>query len=232
VITVPVLLDIPPAQPVTVNYTTGNGSAFAPNDYVPNVGALSFSPGQTANSFTVQIVDDIVDDPDTETINLTLTSAINATLGFSSTVISILDNDPLPVIDFDAVLYFTCEGLTPCSANPPVTILLDRPSGKTVGFVYGPSAVPPELPLFFGPGSSGVVTATATVPEDYGSVGDFITLSPGVTGEGPTSLQLPLPIVDDTVPELPEAMVLELSSLSNLSPGLLMSTTLVITDND
>ena len=52
-----VSLSAPSSQPVTVGYTTvGNGTAVAGIDYLSAGVTLTFAPGQTTQSFTVQVV--------------------------------------------------------------------------------------------------------------------------------------------------------------------------------
>jgi hypothetical protein len=62
-------------QTVTVDYaTTAGGSATANDDYTPVSGTLSVAPGQTSQTFTITVFDDITVEP-TETVNLTLSNA-------------------------------------------------------------------------------------------------------------------------------------------------------------
>jgi hypothetical protein len=55
-------LDAPTSAPVTVNYSTGNstafGTPFANPDYVSSSGALTFAAGETVKTVRVQLVDD------------------------------------------------------------------------------------------------------------------------------------------------------------------------------
>ena len=50
-----VSLEEPSGKPVTVDYSTYDGSAVSGNDYVPVGGSLSFTPGQTSNLITVLV---------------------------------------------------------------------------------------------------------------------------------------------------------------------------------
>jgi beta-glucanase (GH16 family) len=45
-------------EPVTVSYTTADGSAVAGRDYVPASGTLTFAPGVTEQRFSVSTIDD------------------------------------------------------------------------------------------------------------------------------------------------------------------------------
>src|SRR5262249_24071058 len=50
-----VSLDTPESAPVTVDFATAEGSATAPGDYVPTSGTVTFAPGETAKTATVQV---------------------------------------------------------------------------------------------------------------------------------------------------------------------------------
>ena len=208
-----VILDQPAGQPVTVNYTTTNITAFAPNDYSPTNGLLTFPVGVITQTFNVPVVDDNVDDPDLEQVGLSLSNPQNATLGLNSAVLEITDNDPLPLIAFDATDYFINEAET-----PQLTITLDRPSGKNVSFTYGPTS-----------------GGTATTPEDYLVVFNVQSLAPDITGVGPISTTVTWAgVVDDSEPEFPivETVIIELSGLTNLDPGDPITTTINISDDE
>jgi hypothetical protein len=53
--TILVTLSAPSSQTVTVDYSTSDGTATAPTDYLPASGTLTFAPGQTSASFQVTI---------------------------------------------------------------------------------------------------------------------------------------------------------------------------------
>lgn len=79
---------------VSVNYSTSNGTATAGSDYSSTSGTLSWASGDTASkSFTVSITNDTVFEPD-ETVTLTLSNPTGGvSLGDSSAVLTIIDND-------------------------------------------------------------------------------------------------------------------------------------------
>jgi len=64
----------------TVNYATSNGTATAPTDYTAASGTLTFAPGETSKTITITTVNDSAQEGD-ETVNLTLSSPTNVSLG-------------------------------------------------------------------------------------------------------------------------------------------------------
>ena len=48
---------------VTVEYSTRDGTAIAPDDYLPTSGVLTFAPEQTTATVAVALIDDDVDEP-------------------------------------------------------------------------------------------------------------------------------------------------------------------------
>ena len=81
---------------VTVDYAVTGGTAIGGGmDYILAAGTATILAGQTTTNITASVVDDIMTEPD-ETIIVTLSNPINATLGTNTThTYTILDNDPL-----------------------------------------------------------------------------------------------------------------------------------------
>ena len=75
-----VTLDPAAMSSVTVDYATANGTATAGEDYSAASGTLTFEPGDTTKTVSVQISDDAEDD-DGETLTLSLSNASGADLG-------------------------------------------------------------------------------------------------------------------------------------------------------
>ncbi len=82
----------PPAG-VTVLASTANGSATAPSDYLAQTNTpISFAAGQTSAPFAVQVVGDLVNEPD-ETFLVNLSSPTNATIADGQGVGTIIDDE-------------------------------------------------------------------------------------------------------------------------------------------
>lgn len=91
----PVTLSSTASQPVSVSYSTADGTATAPSDYASATGTLTFNPGETTKSVLVSVVGDTVYEQD-ETFTVNLTSAGNATLARTSATATIKNDDPAP----------------------------------------------------------------------------------------------------------------------------------------
>lgn len=92
-----VSLSSPSAQRVTVEYATADGTATAPADYrAVSPTRLVFAPGVTQKTISVSVAADRLAEGD-ETFLVQLRSAINATLGNTEGVGTIVDNDMIAV---------------------------------------------------------------------------------------------------------------------------------------
>jgi len=78
----------------SVHYTTSNGTATAGSDYTSSSGTLTWADGDSApKTFNVSTIDDAIVEG-SETVNLTLSSPVGASLGSpAAATLTILDND-------------------------------------------------------------------------------------------------------------------------------------------
>jgi hypothetical protein len=83
--------------PVTVDYTTGDGTATAGSDYTATSGTLTFGPGEATKSFTVPVANDSTHE-DGETFQVTLSNVTGgASMGTpSGAAVTIADDDAAP----------------------------------------------------------------------------------------------------------------------------------------
>ena len=70
-----------------------SGKASARCDYAAATGTLTFAPGQTTKTFTVPVTDDDVSESD-ETVNLTLSNAVNGTIDWATSALTIRNASP------------------------------------------------------------------------------------------------------------------------------------------
>jgi hypothetical protein len=86
-------LSAPSAVPVTVDYSTIDGTATAGSDYLATSGTLTYAPGQTSKTITVQVIGDRIAEPN-ETFGVGLGNAIGATIAGGPGIGTILDDEP------------------------------------------------------------------------------------------------------------------------------------------
>jgi len=91
-------------QAINVNYATANGTATAGSDYTATSNTLSFAPGQTSKTITVQVNGDTLDEVN-ETFTLNLSSPTNATIADAQGIATIQDNDSPPPLQQGAFNY-------------------------------------------------------------------------------------------------------------------------------
>ena len=77
---------------VTVNFSTSNGTALTTSDYSAISGVVTFSPGQTTQSISIQINNDNIVEL-TENINVTLSDPTFASILVGEAIVNITDND-------------------------------------------------------------------------------------------------------------------------------------------
>jgi hypothetical protein len=90
-----VRLSAPSPFPVTVSYAIDGATAVPGKDFVLRRGTLIFKPGETEKRITVRLINDTLDEP-TESVQVRLSNAKNATLGLIDILaLSIDDDDPV-----------------------------------------------------------------------------------------------------------------------------------------
>jgi hypothetical protein len=94
-VAISVALSATSVQPVTVRFSTRNGTALAGEDYFSQRGELMFSPGMKTQFINLTIRGDVTIEPD-EYLLVTLSSVSNATLGRAQATITIRNDDGLP----------------------------------------------------------------------------------------------------------------------------------------
>ena len=92
-----VQLSSPASRLVTVRYATADGTALAGADYVEADGTLTFTPGETVRTVTVDTINDSETEP-LETFVLSLSSPTNATIAEDSALGRIVDDDAPPAL--------------------------------------------------------------------------------------------------------------------------------------
>ena len=179
----------PGASTVTVNYSTGNGTAAAPGDFtaVTN-GSLSFTGTTTSQTINIPIVGDTTFEPN-ETFTVTLSNPVGATILGASATGTITNDDAVPPM-------LSIADVTQAEGN----------SGTTnAGFVVTLSAQP---------GASTVTVNYSTSNGTAAAPGDFTAVTNGsLSFTGTTTSQIVnIPIVGDTTVEPNETFTVTLSN--------------------
>jgi CSLREA domain-containing protein len=92
VLTFPISLSAPSGQIVKVNFATANGIARSASDYVAKNGTLTFSPGVTTQTISININGDTLVEAD-ETFYVILSNAVNASIGRGRGMGTIINDD-------------------------------------------------------------------------------------------------------------------------------------------
>jgi probable HAF family extracellular repeat protein len=123
--TVTVSLSQASSQPVSVSFSTSNGTASA-SDYQATSGTVTFNPGETSRTITVLVNGDRVGEAD-ETFSVNLSSATGgATLGDATGAVTIVD-DEVRVTIGDATRNEGNTGTTPFAFSVTLSAATDIP---------------------------------------------------------------------------------------------------------
>ena len=170
---------------VFVNYSTAPGTAVAPDDFQAVSGTLTIPAGQTSGTIGVSIVDDDVFEGN-ETYTVTLSEAVNASIGFATATGTIIDDDPVPDITIGNAAASELSGWV----DFPVT--LSAPSNGAVGFSYATAG---------GSADSGV---------DFTAETGTLTIAAGLS-----AATVRVPLLDDQIIEQNESFTLTVSEPQN-----------------
>lgn len=200
-----ITVTLTPAQAMTatVDYFTSDGTATNPADYLSASDTLTFSPGTTALTFTVTIVDNSILEP-TESFQLNLTNVVSANIGSPTGTVTIIDGDTPPTVDFETADFTVDE--TAGVATIVVTLSTVSDISATVDFATS--------------------DGTASSASDYATVTGTLIFDPGAI-----STTFTVPITDDLLYEGDETVLLSLSNAVNAVMGN-GAATLTIIDNE
>ncbi|NEP10260.1 MAG: DUF4114 domain-containing protein [Symploca sp. SIO2C1] len=177
-------------QPVTVEYTSQDGTAVAGQDYQAVSGTLTFEPGGAlSQTIAVLVQGDTVAELD-ESVILNLSNATNAEIVDTQGIGTIEDDDPLPQLAIADVS--VVEGDTG-TTQMLFTVSLSAASNQPVTVEYASQ------------------DGTAVAGQDYQAVSGTLTFEPG----GVLSQTIAVLVQGDTVDELDEAVILNLSNPVN-----------------
>jgi len=197
-----VTLDSASALPVTVNYTTSDGTAIAGNDYTFDNGTLTFAPTVQSITVPITILTDAIDE-ENETFTLSLSSPTNAVLGTASGTITISDDDSAPTISIS-----DNSTISEASGATPLVVSLSTASERIITVNYT------------------TANGTANSASDYVAASGTLTFNANVTSQS-----VPISIIQDAVDEPNETIIVNLASAVNATISD-ASGILTITDDD
>ncbi|MEB3308716.1 MAG: glycosyl hydrolase family 18 protein [Snowella sp.] len=153
-----VSLNAASSNPVTVSYTTADGTAKSLSDYTAIAGTLTFNPGETVKTVTVAVKGDTLYEGN-ENFFLNLSNPTQAIITDGQGIATIVDNDPAPLnlrIN-DVTITEGNAGLT----NAVFTVSLSAVSSNIITVNYATQ------------------NGTAIAGSDYVSKTGTLTFSPG-----------------------------------------------------
>ena len=177
---------------------------FQGSDHDLAAGSITFAAGQVSESVSFNVVNDDLDEAE-ETLVITLGTPVNARLGaLSSQTVTLIDNDPPPVIELTAAGQTVPENVGAVA----VTAGLSTVSGREITVPY-------------------TVSGTADSGIDHNFAAGTITVA-----AGQTSGTAGFSVVDDSLPEADETVIVTLGIPTNASAGTVTVQTITIEDND
>jgi glucose/arabinose dehydrogenase len=192
---------------VSVDYSINSGTATAADDFTARSGTVTFLPEETIKEIAVPILDDSTAEID-ETFSIAIGNSIGADLGSTRTaIITILDNDTteLDTLAFSEAEYSFREE----ESQATITVTRTGDDSETVSVDYASQ------------------NDYAKADSDYTTVSGTLVFEPGETSKAFT-----VPLLEDNLPELDEALNLTLSNPVDIELGPQKNAKLVIEDND
>lgn len=179
-----VTLSGPSATPITVDFATAQGTAEEVADYTGESGTLTFAPGDTTETITVDVLGELLFEDD-ETFTVVLSDPDGAAIADGSGLGTIANDDEPPVISIGDTA--EAEG-TGGTTSFELEVTLSNPSESTVTVDF----------------STANVDALAT--DDYAATSGTLTFAPGDTVK-----TIVVQVVGDTMFEPDESFAVNLA---------------------
>ena len=195
-------------KPVTVSYTTSNGSATAGQDYLASSGTVTFAAGVVSQTINVGVLGDTTVEPN-ETFTVTLSNASGATVARATATGTITNDDAAPVTP-PTVSIANASLAEGNSGNSTMafTVTLSKASTTAVTLSYATS------------------NGTATAGQDYVASSGTVTFAPGVVSQ-----TINVGVIGDTTVESTETFSVTLSNPTGATIAV-ASATGTITNDD
>ncbi len=141
---------------VTINYTTADGTAKQPDDYIARSGSLVFLPGQTTKTLTVGVRNENIDE-ENEFFKINLSGIGGATLGDNQGICTIVNDDTSAISINNVTIIENDSG----PKNLKFTVTLSNPNSRNVTVAYA------------------TADNTATAGSDYVATSGTVIFNPG-----------------------------------------------------
>ena len=190
-------LSAPVSNPVGVSFATVDGSAVQPGDYTGRTGTVSFAPGETSKTITVDVKGDTEVESD-EAFIVRLSNPAGATIADADGAGTIVNDDERgapPAAGVLSVSDVTVPEGNTGTREAPFTVSLSAPQSSPVTVRFG------------------TADDTATAADYRGATGT-LTFAPGET-----SKPVPLQVIGDTTVEPDERFRLVLSEPTGAALG-------------
>ncbi|NQW51599.1 MAG: hypothetical protein HQ465_10205, partial [Rhodospirillales bacterium] len=185
-----VTLDKAATGPVTVAYSTANGTATAGSDYVASSGTVTFAAGETSKMVHVDIKGDALAEGN-ETFTVNLSSPAGARIADGTAIGTIIDDDRAPVLPALSIADLSVAEDNGNHAHFMFVVTLDQAATGPVTVAYS------------------TANGTATAGSDYAATNGTLTFA-----AGETSKTVHVDISGDTVFEGNETFGVTLSNAS------------------
>jgi hypothetical protein len=180
-----VTLSAASAFPVTVTYSTSDGTAVTGSDYQATSGSVTFSPGQISKTVSVLVTGDVTTEPN-ETFFVNILNPSNAAISDGQGLGTITNDDAIPTVTInDPSLNEGNSGTT----SMVFVVTLSHPSSTTISVPFS------------------LANGTATVGSDYQTNGGSFTVLPNAL-----TASLSIGIIGDTTVEPDETFFVNLGS--------------------
>ncbi len=185
----PVTLSTATSRNVRVSWATAAVTAQPGADYVESTGTVIIPAGSLADTISLEILPDLLDEAD-ETFRVSLSSPVGAAIIDHEATVTVADDDALPSLSVADVT--VAEG-TGSQTSAVFAVTLSAASGRAVSVHYATQPGTAQADLDYLPPVPGTLTFPA----------------------GTTSLTVTVPVVGDGLPEGTETFSLALSLAEN-----------------
>ena len=191
----------------SVDYSINDNSARSGQDFIGTLGTLNFAAGETVQEIIVDILDDSIFEAD-ESFSLAIGNPTGAVLGnIRTAIITIEDND---LMGEDTLAFSQAEySISEAANTATITVVRTGNTNQTVSVDY----------------KTGDDYARAGL--DYTAVSGTLTFAPDETTK-----TFDIPLLNDALPELNEALTINLSNAAGIDLGLQNTAKVIIEEDD